>query len=160
MSDIIEPKGAFPRVAAILLAVGLVLIGTMMAKSEEFICSPMTGQLVTADGGPAGGVSITREWFAGGKSGRDTAKTDAEGRFAFAAVHPKRSLLSWLPGEKAVRQVFSADLDTGRFEFLDVHSRGYGRNAETGGKDFNMRCRIGVTPGKGDVGWGTCTLIE
>jgi hypothetical protein len=136
------------------------MTGAAMAKSDEYVCSPMTGQLIFADGAPAAGVPVQRQWFWRGKSGSDQVSTDSEGRFAFDAVAPKRGLFGLLPAEEAVRQIFTADLPGGAFDFIDVHTSGLDRNAETKGRPFNVRCRADAEPGAADVGWGTCELIE
>ena len=149
----------FIAVTGFLALAGLTM-GTAMARGEEFVCSPMQGQLVTADGVPVAGVDVRREWYWRGKSGETVARTDEEGRFAMAAVHPKRGLFGLLPAEETASQYYFAQLPEGEFEFLNVTHHGLQENGETKGRPFRVQCRMGVKPGKDDVEWGTCTLID
>lgn len=147
--------------ATVLILAGfLILVGTDMAKSDEYVCSPMTAQLRHANGEPATGISVRREWFWRGKSGVHNTTTDGEGRFSFPAVAPRRGLFGFLPAEEAVRQIFTASLSSGEFEFLDIHTSGLALNAETQGRVFDLICKVGVEPGKADVGWGTCSFVR
>lgn len=103
-------------------------------------------------------VAITRTWAAGSGKGSDRVQTNAQGGFAFDGVQPKRSLFSFLGGEKAVTQRFFAQLDGGEFEFLFVTTRGHKLNKESDGQPFNVVCLTGVEPGQNGFHWGTCQL--
>ena len=140
---------------------GLMLAsGADMARAEEYLCSPMSGQLVHADGSPVPDAAVRRQWYWRGKRGEDTTTTDAEGRFAFEAVTPRRGLFSWIPAREAVTQDYYVDLPDGPFQFLYLTTRGLGLNAETKGRPFNVRCVAEGAPYADDVHFGTCTLIE
>ena len=150
----------YRNLARALCAAFLVIGQTPMARAEEYLCSPMTGQLVTPDGAPVPDTPVRRAWFWRGKRGESATTTDAEGRFTFPAVPPKRGLFERIPAREAVIQDFYADLPDGPFQFLYLSTRGLSLNAETLGKPFNVRCRIGVEPYADDIHFGTCTLID
>lgn len=118
----------------------------------------MQGQLVEAGGAPVAGVTVQRRWDWRGKSGQDTAVTDAEGYFAFDAVPARRGLLGWLPAQVSVNQSFSAVLPEGPFEFLALTTGSLEPNSETGGSPFDVICRVGVEPGFDGFHWGTCRI--
>jgi hypothetical protein len=136
------------------------LVGPEMARAEEYLCSPMSGQLVTEDGTPVAGTAVRRHWYWRGKRGEDRTVTDDAGHFAFGAVSPKRGLFGRIPVREAVTQDFYAELPEGDFQFLYLSTRGLTLNAETEGKPFNIRCVTGIEPHADDIHFGTCTLIE
>lgn len=131
-----------------------------MARSDEFICSPMSGQLISSTGEPSANTPVTRSWFWRGKRGEDKTITDAEGKFAFEKVLARRGLFARLPGSDLAEVKFKAGLPTGEFQFLRVFHDGLQLNGETDGKPFQVACLTDVEPGKDDVEWGTCRLIE
>lgn len=130
-----------------------------MAASEEYVCSPMTGQLVQSDGSPVVDTQIRREWHWHGKSGADTTRTDAQGRFSFGAVPAKRGFFGFLPAEDRVQQNYYADLPDGAFKFLYVSGSGLTLGHEADGKKFNVRCLTGTEPDGNGFHWGTCKLL-
>lgn len=130
-----------------------------MARAEEYLCSPMQGQLVDAEGAPVTDTAVRRHWFWRGKRGEDRTTTDSEGRFHFDAVAPKRGLFGRIPVREAVTQDFFAEMPGGDFQFLYVTTRGLALNAETDGKPFNIRCVTGVEAYADDIHFGTCTLL-
>ncbi len=131
-----------------------------MARAEEYVCSPMTGQLVASSGAAVAGVEIRREWVWRGKTGADTTLTDAEGRFAFDAVPARRGLFGRLPAQETVTQTYYADLPDGSKEILWITTQSLELLSETGGKPFNVRCTSDVDGNEDGFGWGTCTLID
>ncbi|EBA07558.1 hypothetical protein SSE37_22205 [Sagittula stellata E-37] len=151
----------FRLLARVALA-ALILIDaeTAMARADEYLCSPMSGQLVDADGAPVPDTPVRRAWYWRGKRGEDSTVTDDSGHFSFGAVPPKRGLFEMIPAREAVTQDFYADLPDGAFQFLYLSTRGLTLNAETDGRPFNVRCAIGVEPHADDIHFGTCTLIE
>ncbi len=130
-----------------------------MAKRDEYVCSPMAGHLVRADGTPVVDTEIRREWSWRGKRGQDTARTEADGRFSFGGVLARRGFFGHLPAEEAVSQKFYAELADGPFEFLYIPGSGLELNWETAGQPFELRCVVGVEPGPDGFHWGTCTLL-
>ena len=132
--------------------------GAGMAKSEEYVCSAMTGLLVHPDGSPAAATVIRRDWDWHGKSGSSTATTDADGRFSFDAVPARRGFFGWLPMEDATSQRFYALLPGGEFNFLYIPDRSVEALHETDGKPFNVLCRLGVKADGDGFHWGTCEL--
>ena len=140
------------------LAVAVIAGGMTMAKAQEVVCSALTGQLVEPSGAPVAGVEVRRDWTWRGKSGRDVTRTGADGSFSFPEVPAKRGLLGFLPAEEAVVQRYFAELPGGSFEFLFVSRRDLKPGGETGGKPFNVRCKVGVEPGQQGWSWGTCDL--
>ncbi|MBP0481633.1 DUF6795 domain-containing protein [Sagittula salina] len=145
------------RIAA--LAALLFIGSTSVARAKEYLCSPMTGQLVTPEGAPVPDTPVRRSWFWRGKRGEDSTVTDAEGRFSFGPVHPKRGLFERIPAREAVTQDYFADLPEGPFQFLTLSTRGLALNAETMGRAFNIRCRTLLDPYADDIHFGTCSLI-
>ena len=85
-------------IIAIVAALGWAIVGgTMSNAAERLICSPMSGTLIGADGTPAAGVTVRREWIYDRKTGSDSVTTDADGRFALGAVEaPRRGLFAGL----------------------------------------------------------------
>lgn len=130
-----------------------------MATTNDYVCSPMTGQLVDSSGAPVAGVEIKRVWHWHGKSGEDLTKTDADGKFGFGVVHAKRGLFGGLPAENRVQQRFYAKLPDGEFNFLYIPTSGLEPNHETDGKTFNVRCRTGAEADGSGFHWGTCELM-
>lgn len=130
-----------------------------MARADKYLCSPMTGQLVHEDGSPVPQTPVRRHWYWRGKRGEDRTVTDAEGRFAFGAVPPRRGLFAMIPAREAVTQDFFAELPDGDMQFLYLTTRGLTLNAETDGRPFNIRCRVDAEPAADDVHFGTCTLV-
>jgi len=131
-----------------------------MARADEYLCSPMSGQLVHADGTPMAEIPVRRHWYWRGKRGTDRVVTDDEGRFAFNGVAPRRGVFAMIPAREAVTQDYFAELPEGDFQFLYLTTRGLTLNAETEGRPFNVRCLVGVEPYADDIHFGTCTLIE
>ncbi len=145
---------------AALVGLFVVLTGAGMARADEYLCSPMTGQLVQEDGTPVAGTAVRRHWFWRGKRGEDRTVTDADGRFRFDGVPPRRGLFALIPAREAVTQDYYAELSDGDFQFLYLTTRGLTLNAETDGRPFNVRCVTGIDAYADDVHFGTCTLIE
>jgi hypothetical protein len=140
------------------LAVTVIVGGMNVAKAQEIVCSAMQGQLVEPSGTPVSGVEVRRDWSWRGKTGRDTTRTGADGSFAFPEVPAKRGLFGFLPAEEVVVQRYYAELPAGPFEFLFVSRPNLKPGAETGGRPFNVRCKVGVEPGFDGFAWGTCEL--
>jgi len=130
-----------------------------MAKADEYIASPVIGELIFPDGSPAANIEVKRSWWWRGRKGSDLAKTDIAGKFTLPEVRPKWGLLDFLPSDDSIAQVFVAYLPDGEFEFLNVDTDGFDLFAETNGKPFNVRCTMNVKQGKDDVQWGTCQLL-
>ena len=140
--------------AALVLAI---LGGTMSRAADRYICSPMSGTLVGADGAPAAGVTVRRDWIYDRKTGSDTAVTDGAGQFRFDAVTaPKKGLFS-LPSTPVVVQRYFVESGE-EAEILYINSRSLDLNHEAGGAAFAVTCDMRKEPGQSEFGWGVCTL--
>ena len=130
-----------------------------MVKAEtRFICSPMNGVLIDADGKPAAGVTIRRKWLYNRKTGNDRVVTDAGGGFSFeGVVGPRKGFFSGL-STPVVAQHYFAELPTGDFEILYISSTSLERLHETGGRDFSITCDLRRDQGHGPFYWGVCSL--
>jgi hypothetical protein len=130
----------------------------MSQNAEQYICSPMQGVLVTASGAPASGVPVTRSWSWRGKRGEDTSVSDAQGRFSFDEVLPKRGFFGRLPAEEAISQNYVADTASGPVNILSLTPRTGPLNHESQGKPFSVTCDVSKEPGHGGFWYGTCRL--
>lgn len=131
-----------------------------MARSKEYICSPMSGVLKSSSGALASNIVVTRSWFWRGKRGEDSTTTDETGRFEFQAVLARRGFFARFPGNDITEVKFNASLANGEFQFLRVFHDGLQLNGETAGRAFNVSCLTDTKPGKDDVEWGTCSLVD
>jgi hypothetical protein len=125
--------------ALFILSLVLVIGVARMARSGEYICSPMRGVLVASDGTAAADMVVTRQWFWRGKRGEESTSTDKSGAFAFSEVPAKKGLFGFLPTSDLAELSFYVELPGGPFEFLNVFHDGLKLNGETKGKDFNVK---------------------
>lgn len=150
------------RTALIIAGLALLLLvgfgGTMSKAEAQYICSPMSGTVMAADGQPAGGASVRREWIYNSKSQSETATTDAGGRFSFDGVPAPRK--GWFSGlsTPVVVQRYYVTIGGADTEVLYVNSRSLDLNHETGGAGFDVICDLSQEPGNGPLGWGVCRL--
>ncbi|MEL6915046.1 MAG: DUF6795 domain-containing protein [Pseudomonadota bacterium] len=128
-----------------------------MSSSKLYVCSPMQGQLIGADGRPAAGAQVTREYRYQGKQAFDTVTADAEGRFSFDAVETKPGLFGRVPANIVVIQRYTTDAMGGE-RFLSISSRSLDLNHETGGAAFDVTCNLGEEPSTANFAKSNCTL--
>lgn len=130
----------------------------MSKAADRYICSPMQGVLVGADGAPAAGITVRRMWNYNDRTENETVTTDAQGRFAFDGVPAPRK--RWFSGlsTPVVLQRYYAALPGGEEEILYINSGSLDPLHETGGAPFSVTCDLRETPGNGPLGWGYCSL--
>ena len=118
----------------------------------------MSGVLIGADGAPAAGVTVRREWIYNDRSETTRVATDSAGRFGFDAVEAPRK--RWFSGlsTPVVVQRYYAETGGGEVEILYINSRSLEPLHETGGATFAVTCDLGKAPSNGPLGWGNCTL--
>jgi hypothetical protein len=156
-------RGVFVK-RRVVLGVGAALAlgvteGKAMGQGPYVICSPLEGRLIDAEGAPVSGARITRSWRWTRGEGEDGAVTDAEGRFRFEAVHGRRGLLDFLPGEVTIRQRFTADAGDGPQRILTIFKRDYDLNSEAEGRPVRLRCTLGAEPDFSGFHSGTCEWV-
>lgn len=128
-------------------------------RSDEYLASPMQGQLITSDQQPVTGVTVTQRISVGSKTVTQTAITDDQGRFSFPAYTKRQTgLISFAMSEPRVQQRYFAALPSGELNFLYIPISGYELNKETQGKPFDVLCKTDVEPNGDGFHWGTCTL--
>ena len=130
----------------------------MSNAAEQYICSPMSGVLIGADGAPVAGAAVRREWSYNDTSASDTVRTDDAGRFGFDAVPAPRK--RWFSGlsTPVVLQRYYADVGGDEVEILYINSRSLDPLHETGGATFSVTCDLRQEPGNTPLGWGQCQL--
>lgn len=144
-------------VAAAATLIWAISAATMSQSADRYICSPMQGILTGANGEPAAGIQIRRDWIYDHQSGSDTAMTDQAGRFAFDAVAaPRKGLLSLLSTPVVVQRYYVEG--DGETEILYINSRSLDLNHEAGGAEFSVSCDLGKDATQSEFGWGVCSL--
>lgn len=142
---------------AAVLGAGWTTEGHAMGKMVLF--SAVRGQ-VLLEGKPVGGATVEREfeWAWKSEKGRDTTRTDADGRFSMAAITRSSFLGSLLPHEPVVRQVITIDHGGRRYKAWATHKRDYDENGELDGRPIVMTCRLEAEPQRRGEIFGICEL--
>ena len=103
--------------------------------------SATTG-VVTLDGAPLAGVEVERAYkWQGTEYTRETATTDAEGRFAFPAAYG-RSVAKYTPVEPVVHQRILLRREGREYLAWERSKRDYDEDTELEGKKIDLRCDL------------------
>lgn len=128
-----------------------------MPFAKVVLWSPMRGR-VLLNGAPAAGAVLVRSyhWHWADRKGTDRTVADADGRFAFPAIHGRMVLGLVLPHEPVTRQEMSVE-HLGVSYFAWYHfNHDYLLDAENGGRPIVVACRLDEQPHKhGDL-YGLC----
>jgi hypothetical protein len=151
------------RMIAIFAMTTIFLVtGASMAFGKTFVlCSAFSGQLVTEDDQPVGGIKIIRTWnwrFTG-ETGSDQTVTDADGRFEFQPVTGKSLLAQFAPHEPSIRQELTAHGRDGEVKLWDKDKSNYDMDGESGFR-LNMLCGLDKAPAGERLAPGTCVIAN
>ena len=113
--------------------------------------SAIEGQLVNG-GSPVAGAQVARTWFWHNKDvrGSDSTVTDAQGRFAFAAVTSGNLLARVMPHEPVVEQQMTARIGSDDVKLWATFKRNYlqagefDRYTRTAGGTVRIVCDVAV----------------
>lgn len=144
--------------AAVAVLLFFAFGGTMSKAETQYICSPMSGTVIGADGAPAAGVTVRRDWRHNKDSGSDQTTTDGSGNFAFDAVPGPRK--RWFSGlsTPVIDQRYFATIGGQEVQIMFLTSTSLSPLHETDGKPFNVTCKLGGESRVGNMGRGFCTL--
>lgn len=138
-----------------------------MALGGSFIlASALEGQVVDTAGAPAADLALERRWSWPwtGETGAQTARTDAEGRFAFPEVTGRSLTAGWVPHEPNVRAELVAEGPEGPVMLLAIAKSSYAAGSEALkvglSPPLRVRCRIDAEPSADGLYWGTCEAME
>ncbi|MEM6487230.1 MAG: DUF6795 domain-containing protein [Pseudomonadota bacterium] len=153
------------RGAAVLLVLavsfGVITAGGPAMAKEIVLFSAVDGRLVHADGSPATGVRISRNWRRGSREAGDEATTDGTGRFAFPEIAETPGFFaSLLPGSEPTVQRMTAHAESGDVLLWQAIKNSPERHAELEGKPTKIVCRVDAEPGDGGLYWGTCVADQ
>ncbi len=142
-----------------LLALAFFFGGGGMAMAKPLVlCSAFEGRLVDADGRPAAGYRVTRNWTWAwtGKTGSDSTETDAEGRFHLPEVTGRSLTAGLLPHQPLIRQRITAAGPEAETLIWEADKPNYDRDGELRGRPIRAVCRVGVEPDGSGLFHGTC----
>ncbi|WP_126979647.1 DUF6795 domain-containing protein [Frigidibacter oleivorans] len=147
------------RIGVLAVAMALLVLGGgRAAMAEMVLCSQFEGRLVRADGSPAAGIPVRRDWRWSfrDRTGSDSVTTDAEGRFRFDEVRGRSMLGGLLPHEPRILQTVTAGSGGDETILWRSQKANYAPWGEFGGSPRRLICTYGATPDYDGPAYGTC----
>jgi hypothetical protein len=131
------------------------------SMAQRVLFSAVQGQVLMG-GQPVAGARVERSWVWKKPDDiqRDTAVTDAEGRFSLPAVLDKSLFGGLFPHEPLIKQTILVD-HGGRSHKAWMHSkRNYAAEGELGGRPIRLRCRLEAEPAEvAPKVFGICEIL-
>jgi hypothetical protein len=131
----------------------------MSLFSKNVLFSAVKGQ-VLLNGQPVSGAEVERswEWAWNSSKGEDKVKTDASGRFAFAAVAQSAGTSKFMPHEPVVFQNVVIRHQGKSYVAWQFTKHNYDDNGELKGKALSMHCELSKAPVDNGRYFGICEM--